>query len=309
MIADFKIGDKVDNVFYCASKISSVAKNGSTYYSVVLQDKTGQIDGKIWEVNDALIGDFEKGDFVQVVGTVSSFKDTNQIIINGISVVDKSKVDISDYCPITPKDIEELSETLISLIDSVKNEWYKKLLKCFFGNEKFFKRFASASAAKSVHHAYVGGLLEHSVTTATICSWYTTIYPKLNRDLLITAALCHDIGKIKEISAFPENDYTDEGNLLGHIYMGTEMIDVQARKIEGFPKAKLVELKHCILAHHGKLEYGSPETPKLIEAMALNMADDTDAKMRYFSDILEGQVGWSEKKDFVLGTVFRPTTE
>ena len=168
--------------------------------------------------------------------------------------------------------------------------------------------FTTSSAAKSVHHAYIGGLLEHTVTVADICEQLLPIYPTVNRDLLITAALCHDIGKIKEISAFPSNDYTDIGQLLGHIYMGTEMIDVQARKISGFPKNLLNELKHCILAHHGSLEYGSPKTPMLIEAMLLNIADDTDAKMRRFEDLLK-DVGddWSDKNDFILGNRYRAT--
>lgn len=307
MVNDLRVGQSVDDPFYCKEKIAGVAKNGSNYISVILQDMTGAISAKIWEITNT-IGDFEAGDFVQVVGSVGSFRDEPQVTITSIAKLDSSEINIEDFCPKTPKDIDELTKKLHSYIESVKNEWLNKLLRCFFDNEKFMAGFTTSSAAKSVHHAYIGGLLEHTVTVADICEQLLPIYPTVNRDLLITAALCHDIGKIKEISAFPSNDYTDIGQLLGHIYMGTEMIDVQARKISGFPKNLLNELKHCILAHHGSLEYGSPKTPMLIEAMLLNIADDTDAKMRRFEDLLkDAGDDWSDKNDFILGNRYRAT--
>lgn len=312
MIEDYTNGSVIDSeIFYCADKIIGTAKNGTLFCSVTLQDKTGQLAGKIWDYTSS-IEDFGKGDFIKISGNVGVFRDTNQVTITRISVVDKDSVDISDYCPITPKDIDELTNKLKSLVDSVKTPCYKQLLNCFFGNEAFLERFASASAAKSVHHAYVGGLLEHSVGVATLCDFYVTQYPTLNRDLLVTAALCHDIGKIKEISAFPDNDYTDIGQLLGHIYIGAEMIDVQARKIEDFPKVKLAELKHCILAHHGQLEYGSPKKPMLFEAMMLHLADELDAKARRFEDNLATLEGltWSERPDFMMyNERYRNTSE
>ena len=162
-------------------------------------------------------------------------------------------------------------------------------------DEEFISRFKFHSAAKSVHHGFVGGLLEHTLGVTKLCDYYCTAYPVLNRDLLLTAAMCHDIGKIKEISPFPENDYTDDGQLLGHIVMGAQMVGEKAAGIEGFPHGLLSELQHCILAHHGKYEYGSPKVPALIEAMALNYADDTDAKMETFKEILENNSdnnGW-----------------
>jgi 3'-5' exoribonuclease len=308
MVNDLKIGQSVDDPFYCKEKITGVAKNGSTYISVILQDMTGAISAKIWEVTST-IGEFDAGDFVQVVGNVGSFRDEPQITITSIAKLDSSEVNIEDFCPKTPKNIDELTKKLQSYVDSISNEYLKKLLECFFKNEKFMTGFTKSSAAKTVHHAYIGGLLEHSVTVADICESLVPVYPKVNRDLLITAALCHDIGKVKELSAFPENDYTDIGQLLGHIYMGAEMIDVQARKIEGFPRTLLNELKHCILAHHGKLEYGSPQTPKLIEAQLLSIADDADAKMRRFSDALDDVTDyeWSERQDYFLGSKYRAT--
>lgn len=309
MIVDLKCGDEIEDIFYCKQKTLGTAKNGSNYYAVLLQDNSGTINAKIWDINNRLILDFNTGDFIKVKGTVSSFNNNLQITITEASLVETSDININDFCPVTPKDTEELESKLHQYVDTIEDEYLNKLLRCFFDNEKFMNRFKTASAAKTVHHAYIGGLLEHSVAVADICGSLISIYPKVNRDLIITAALCHDIGKVREISAFPENDYTDVGQLLGHIYMGAEMIDVQARKIDNFPKPLLNELKHCILAHHGTPEFGSPQTPKLLEAQLLHMADSTDAKMRRFSDLLDDVNGydWSDKSDYFLGNKYRIT--
>ena len=189
----------------------------------------------------------------------------------------------------------EMLEELNRFIASVKNEYLNRLLKMFFVDDaEFIKRFSEASAAKSVHHGFIGGLLEHTLSVTNLCDFFASRYPVLNRDLLISAALLHDIGKVKEISAFPINDYTDEGNLLGHIVMGSEMVSEKAASIEGFPIVLLNELKHCILAHHGELEFGSPKKPSLVEALALHFADNIDAKMETFTEIFEGteEKGW-----------------
>lgn len=305
-ISEFKVGQSIAQKFYCVSKTEGLSKNGSTYYSVVLQDKSGSIDGKIWDMTSS-IGNFEAKDFIAVEGCVTEYKGALQLTISRVSVCEVE--DISEYCPTVNKDIDEMFKSLYRYIESINNEYLKKLLKLFFDNESFVARFKKSSAAKVVHHAYIGGLLEHTLAVTELCDFLSSKYNTLNRDLLLTSAICHDIGKTKEISLFPENDYTDDGNLLGHIYLGAEMIDVQARKIEGFPKELLNELKHCILSHHGKLEFGSPKTPALIEALALSYADDVDAKMRRFSDLLSSSMGgWSDKPDFFLGTKFRSTS-
>ena len=169
-------------------------------------------------------------------------------------------------------------------------------MESFFVNDgDFAKAFRNSSAAKTVHHGFVGGLLEHTLSVAKLCDYYCGAYPVLKRDLLLTAAMCHDIGKTREISPFPENDYTDDGQLLGHIVMGAQMVAEKAKEIEGFPHGLLAQVQHCILAHHGKYEYGSPKIPALIEALALNYADDTDAKLETFKEILENNKenqGW-----------------
>ena len=183
----------------------------------------------------------------------------------------------------------------MNFIASVENTYYKQLLESFFIQDKaFVKAFRNSSAAKTVHHGFVGGLLEHTLGVANLCNYYCKAYPILKRDLLLTAAICHDIGKTKEISPFPENDYTDDGQLLGHIVMGSQMVAEKAGQIPGYPHVLLTQLQHCILAHHGKYEFGSPKLPALMEAMALNYADDTDAKMETFKEILENttDTGW-----------------
>ena len=157
----------------------------------------------------------------------------------------------------------------------------------FVQDKEFITSFMNHSAAKSVHHGFVGGLLEHTLSVTKLCDFYTTRYPLLNKDLLLTSAMCHDIGKTQELSLFPENDYTDDGQLIGHIVIGVEMIHDKIREIPGFPKVLENELKHCIVAHHGELEYGSPKKPALMEAMALNLADNTDAKMETMTELFD----------------------
>lgn len=309
MISELTVGNSITGeILYCTSKTSGVSKNGSTYYNVVLRDKSGQINGKIWDVSTTS-EDIVAPCFLRVTGIVNSFNNENQLNIQNYNIIDESIVNIEDFCPITPLDIDKLVENLFNYIGSVKNEYLNKLLHQLFDNETIKNKFKKSSAAKTVHHAYIGGLLEHTIAVTNICDMLAKQYPNINRDLLITAAICHDIGKIKEITEFPINDYSDEGNLLGHIYLGAEMINNATRKIEGFPKSIAVELKHCILAHHGGLEYGSPKVPALIEATALSFADDTDAKLRRFNDLLDtAGDSWSDKSDYFLGSRYRKTT-
>ena len=234
------------------------------------------------------IGDYDALDYIEVYGEVTSFQGANQINVKRLRRCQEGEYDPANYLPVSKKDIDQMMHELTKLIDSIENTYLKALLQSFFvEDEDFVKAFRNSSAAKTVHHGFVGGLLEHTLSVTKLCDYYCSAYPILQRDLLLTAAMCHDIGKVKEISAFPVNDYTDDGQLLGHIVMGAQMLGERAAKIDGFPHNLLAELQHCILAHHGKLEYGSPKVPALIEAVALNYADDTDAKMETFKEILE----------------------
>ena len=221
----------------------------------------------------------------------------------------------ADYLPVSKKNIQEMYEELLGYIRSVKNQHLQKLLSIYFvDSPAFAKAFQFHSAAKSVHHGFVGGLLEHTLSVTKLCDYYASYYPQLNRDLLLTAAIFHDIGKTKELSRFPENDYTDDGQLLGHIIIGTEMVSRGIRAIPGFPEVLALELKHCILAHHGELEYGSPKKPALLEALALNFADNTDAKMETMIEALNAGNAGNDNKGWLgynrlLETNIRKTSE
>jgi 3'-5' exoribonuclease len=281
-------GERINDVYLCKYKQSAVTKNGKPYENVILQDKTGTIDAKIWEPNSMGIDDFDMMDYIAVVGDVSSFQGALQVSIKRVRKVREGEYDPANYLPVSEYDIEDMYKQLLGFVNEIKNPYLSKVAKHFFVEDvEFVKQFKFSSAAKSVHHGFVGGLLEHTLSVLKLCQFYVKQYPILNEDLLYTAALCHDIGKVYELSAFPLNDYTDDGQLLGHIVMGCEMVGEQIRAIEGFPKKLGNELKHCILAHHGELEFGSPKKPALVEAVALNFADNTDAKMETMKEIFK----------------------
>lgn len=287
-IRELAEGNNIQGVYLCKSKLSTETKNGKPYDSLILQDKTGTLDTKVWEPYSPGIGEYAAGDYIEVVGEVITFNGAKQAKLTRIRKCQEGEYDPADYLPCTDKNIGEMYEQVLSYINSMKNEYLKKLLQSFFvEDEEFIKAFKNSSAAKMVHHGFIGGLLEHTLSVTNLCNYFAGAYPLIKRDLLLTAALCHDIGKIREISAFPENDYTDEGQLLGHIVVGVEMISEKIRLIEGFPVKLANELKHCIVSHHGELEYGSPKKPALIEAVALNFADNADAKLETITEVLK----------------------
>lgn len=294
-IKDYKDGDRVFDIYLCKHKLSAVTKNGKPYESLILQDKTGTIDAKIWDPNNAGIGEFDALDYIEVYGDITSFQGALQVNVKRIRKCQEGEYTPGDYLPVSKFDIEEMYKELLGYIEGVGNKYLKQLLQAFFVEDKdFVKAFKQSSAAKTVHHGFVGGLLQHTLSVAKLCDYYCNAYPLLKKDLLISAAICHDIGKTRELSLFPQNDYTDEGQFLGHIVIGTEMVAEKISKIEGFPAILASELKHCILSHHGEYEFGSPKKPAIMEAVALNFADNTDAKMQTFTEILENstETGW-----------------
>ncbi len=281
-IKDYKDGDRVFDIYFCKYKSTAVTKNGKSYDNVILQDKTGTIDAKIWDPNNAGIAEFDACDYIEVYGEVTSFNGALQVNIKRVRLCQEGEYNEAEYMPVSKKNIEDMYAELLRMIGSIENTYLKQLLEAFFVKDTAFaERFKKASAAKTVHHGFIGGLLEHTLSVTKLCDYYCTAYPILKRDLLLTAAICHDIGKVKEISAFPVNDYTDEGQFLGHIVMGSEMIGEKVREIPGFPPMLAMELKHCILAHHGEYEFGSPKKPAIIEAVALTFADNTNIIRRY----------------------------
>lgn len=284
-IKDFREGEMISDIYLCKTKQALKTKAGKSYYSLLLQDKTGTVDAKIWELNPG-IGHFEALDFIRVEGQVTSFQGSAQLNIRRVRKAQDVEYIPADYMPVSQYPIEDMYKELLAIAGKVKEPHLRALIEAFFVKDKeFIQSFKSHSAAKSVHHGFVGGLLEHTLSVMKLCEFYTMRYPMLNKDLLLTSALLHDIGKTQELSLFPENDYTDAGQLIGHIVIGVEMIHDKAREIPGFPKVLENELKHCIVAHHGELEYGSPKKPALMEAMALNLADNTDAKMETMTEL------------------------
>lgn len=308
-IRDLRDGDRLSDIYLCKQRTSAVTKTGKAYDNVILQDKTGMVDAKVWDPNSLGIESYESADYVKINGEVTTFNGALQVNIKRLMKVKESEVDTTEFFPTSEKDIDEMYSELLGIIDTVEDKYLKELLDGLFRkDEAFIERFKKNSAAKSVHHGFIGGLLEHTLSVAKICQFYTTIYPVLNHDLLITSAICHDLGKTKEISLFPENDYTDEGQLLGHIVIGATMMAERAKEIPDFPQKLLSELQHCILAHHGEYEFGSPKKPALIEAVALNFADNADAKIETFKEALNSakEPGWLGYNKFLESNI-RPT--
>lgn len=285
-------GETIRNVYLCKGKRSAETRNGRPYDNLILQDKTGTLDGKVWDPNSEGIADYDEMDFIEVYGEIINYNNNLQMNIKQIRKAQEGEYIAADYMPTTEKSTDGMYEELLGYIKKVDNPYLRQVLEYYFvKDETFIRNFKGHSAAKTVHHGFAGGLLEHTLSVVKFCDYMTGAYPILNKDLLFTAAICHDIGKTKELSSFPENDYTDEGQLLGHIVIGVEMIGDAVRNIPDFPEKLANELKHCIVAHHGELEYGSPKKPALAEAMALNLADNADAKMQTLTELFKDKKG------------------
>ncbi len=282
-------GEQIADIYYCKQKIQATTKAGKSYYSLTLQDKIGSVDAKVWELNNA-IEHFETHDFIRVEARVTSFNNSLQLNVSRIRRAEVSEYVLSDYMPCSEFSTDEMMHELKVIMDGIGNPGLKALLDSFFEDKTFLNTFINHSAAKSIHHGFVGGLLQHTLAVTKICRFMSSMYPIINKDLLITAAICHDIGKVEELAEFPLNDYTDSGNLMGHIVIGAMMVRERIRGLReagtDFPKVLEEELIHCILAHHGELEYGSPKKPALLEAVVLSMADNMDAKVESFSEAL-----------------------
>ena len=286
-IGELREGERINEIYLCKQKQTALTKAGKPYESLVLQDKTGTLDAKIWDPSSQGIEECDALDYINVMGDVTSFQGTLQLNIKRLRKASEGEYEPKDYLPVSEYNVEEMYRELQGYVKSITNPYLKKLASgLFLEDADFAKRFQFHSAAKSVHHGFVGGLLEHTLSVTKLCAFFADTYPILNRDLLVTSALFHDIGKLEELSAFPANDYTDEGQLLGHIAMGMEIVGMRIRAIDGFPRKLANELKHCILAHHGELEYGSPKKPAIPEAVALNFADNLDAKMETMKELL-----------------------
>ncbi len=286
-INEIREGENVVEHFLCKSKQTLKSRAGKSYLSLKLQDKTGTVDAKVWELNNDIKA-FEENEFIKIDGTAIVYQNEIQLNVKKIRRSLEGEYEPMDYIPSTEKNIDDMTKELIGYISTIKNTFIKKLLEdIFINNTTISKKIKYHSAAKNIHHGYMGGLVEHTLSVTQICDFMAPRYKYVDRDILIASAMLHDIGKIYELSDFPENDYTDDGQLLGHIIIGTELITETARNISGFPKKLESILKHCILSHHGEYEYGSPQLPKTIEAFILHCADNMDAKVKVIEEMID----------------------
>ena len=284
---ELREGENVIEFYFCKLKQSMKSKAGKNYLSVVLQDKTGTVNAKVWDVSSRT-QNFETGDYIKIDGLVQLYNGETQIILHRVRRAVEGEYDEADYIPSSKNDIDQMWEKFIAFTDTFENEYIKKLVKAIFiDNEEINKEFKKHTAAKSMHHNYLGGLLEHSLSVTQMCELMAQHYKAVNRDILVACGMMHDIAKIMELSDFPNIDYTDSGELLGHLVMGSEIIGREADKIEGFPVQLKHMIQHCILSHHGLLEYGSPKTPRTLEALLLHYADNMDAYVKMFEDAVE----------------------
>ena len=283
---ELKENERVLEHYFCKQKNTLKTKSGRDYYSLKLQDKTNVVDAKVWELHSD-IGDFEEGDVIKIDGVVLLYNGEVQIKINRIRKSLEGEYELGEYMPRTEKDIDELYSQLLGYIGSVTEPKLQKLLELIvIENTAIAEAVTSHSAAKHMHHSYLGGLLEHTISVVEICDFMSGRYKAVNRDILITVAILHDIAKIFELSPMPNNAYTDDGQMLGHIYLGAELISKECAKIANFPPQLESMLKHAILAHHGEYIFGSPKLPMTIEAFILHAADNMDAKIKVYEDIV-----------------------
>jgi 3'-5' exoribonuclease len=254
-------------------------KDGGQYMAVTLADRTGQIESRMWENFAEAAPGFETGDVVKVRAEVCRFNDRLQLNLEKLRRANADEFELADYVPQTSKDVDELWSSLVRSVDSFTDSWLQALVRSFLNDPLMATAFREAPAAKSLHHAWIGGLLEHVVSLVGICDLAARHYPEINRDLLLTGAILHDIGKLEELSWGTTFDYTLEGQLVGHITLGIVMIEKKLATLPGFPPQLRMLVEHMVLSHHGKLEFGSPKQPMIPEALLFHYLDDLDAKM------------------------------
>lgn len=277
--AQIKERDQVNGQFLVREKNTAMAKNGKPYMTLKLMDRTGEVEGRVWDRVEELSALFDKDDFVRVAGKASVYLGKMQLVVQRLEKISEEDVDLADYLPVSERPVEEMLAELRQMTASLEAPHYRELMEAFLADDEFLRKFIQAPAAKTIHHVYLGGLLEHSLAVAQLADDIGRRYPGVQRDLLLTGALLHDIGKVAELCYERSFGYTDTGKLLGHIVLGVEMVEAKLRQLENFPTQAGLLLKHLLLSHHGQYEYGSPKRPKTLEAVILNYLDDLDSKI------------------------------
>jgi 3'-5' exoribonuclease len=288
-INQIKENENVDTFFLVKEKSSGTTKTGNAYLKLKLVDNTGEMEGRVWTSVENFAQSFEKDDFVHVKGKATSFQEHLQLNITLIERMAEETIDLSDFFPMAEKDTDEMFRALIQISERVKDQHLSRLLNLFWKDETFVERFKMAPASTWLHHTYLGGLLEHTLSLLQLVIKNATHYGGLNLDLLITASILHDLGKVDELSYHRTFDYSDEGRLLGHIILGLEKVEEKIRQIPDFPKEVSTLLKHLLLSHHGQYIWGSPKRPMTLEAVMLHYLDDMDAKINGIQQFLKNQ--------------------
>lgn len=320
-VSDLLADETVTSCFLVHTKDVRLKKSGDPYLSLVLSDRTGQLEAKMWDGISEVVDTFERDDFVKVEGLVQIYRDRPQMTIRRIRRLDESDVDISDYLPHTARDIDEMWAELNAAVASLKNPHLKQLLESFLADDEIAARFKVAPAAKTMHHAFVGGLLEHVTSLLRLARLTAGNYDFIDADLVTAGVVLHDMGKIYELSYKRTFGYTDEGQLLGHMIIVLRMLDRKCAELPGFPPRLKMLLEHLILSHHGHYEFGSPKLPMFPEALLLHYIDDLDSKLESMrasiSDEVLGEDGWTrynpslerrllKKDDFLAGPKAAP---
>lgn len=283
-----KAGDTVDEVFVLAEKNLSQKKDGNNFLNVTLSDKTGRIKGVVWDNVEEISLKVSSGNFVHVKANVSEYRDILQLVIKSMVACPVDSVNPDDFLPVTALDVDDLFDRLVKKTESMQNDHLKQLFNAFWNDKEFVRDFKKAPAAKNMHHAYLGGLLVHTVSMVFLAEKIADHYRggSIDRELLMAGAILHDIGKLREFEYQYKIDYSDEGRLLSHIVIGLQMIDEKLDKVQNFPKKLEILLKHLVVSHHGTREFGSPEVPKTIEAFLLNYVDEIDSKVNGIRDFI-----------------------
>jgi 3'-5' exoribonuclease len=285
-IKDVKQGDKVVSSFLVAEKNMAFSLKGSPYLNIRLKDKTGELDGKAWDNAIEFDQQFKKGDIISIEGRAAIYKNSIQISIVKIKKNEWEDIEPSDYLPAAKGDVEAMFNEILTYVENIKTKSLQSLLQSFLHDEKTAELFKRAPAAKGFHHIYLGGLLDHTLSVVRLLDKVCDHYSGLNKDMVITGGILHDIGKIYEFSYDTIIEYSDEGRLIGHIVMGVEMINKKIAEIPDFPGQLALELRHIILSHHGEFEFGSPKRPKTLEALVVHYIDDLDAKFNAFHTLI-----------------------
>ena len=282
-------GDAINDIFVLSEKSLSKKRDGNPFLNVVLSDRTGSTKGVVWDNVNQIAEGAASGDFVHVMANAGEYKGSIQLVIKQMTSLPADSIDPADFLPTTTRNVDHMFIRLKQITASMENENFKKLIESFWNDAEFARTFKTAPAAKKMHHAFIGGLLEHTLSMALLVDRIAGHYSGINRDLLLAGAMLHDIGKTRAFEYRTKIDYSDEGRLLNHIVIGLQMIDERLRGLEGFSDEQAVMLKHLVVSHHGSKAFGSPEPPKTIEAILLYYIDEIDSKVNGIRDFIASE--------------------